>query len=496
MERVLKSTSCSFIKESLCLLMILSNWSYGTLPKRDATRFFCAVKKFGNDSQMRLIAAEVGGSAEAAPVDAQVELFDVLLDGCREAVKGGTMDPKGPLLDFFGAPVKANDVLSRVEELQLLAKRVNCYNDPISQFQALMYLKPATWSKAVRKLIHYKGQPDPLKGDALNKSVRETAQEALSAIFAGEDNSKPPPQEGLTQRIQGFGNTNFDVPSDDKKSFLSDMVGIGSATIKQGLNSLSQAQTHNKNDTGTYRGPNLRRSLTNESSYSDSKELSSQAALSSRSSTNASGSWSQDLKTSVLNGGLKIECSSFKSCSRSQTPISYVAGTWNIIDEEDVPCGPHCYLQVVRSIASMVDETLRPQLMTLLPCIFTCVRHSHVAVRLSASRCITSMAKSMTVNIMGSVIENIIPMLGDMASVNARQGVGMLTSLLVQGLGTDLVPYARLLVVPLLRCMSDCDHSVRRSVTHSFAALVPLLPLARGVSAPPVLSECLLSRSS
>nr|KAJ0193701.1 hypothetical protein LSAT_V11C800391440 [Lactuca sativa] len=31
--------------------------------------------------------------------------------------------------------------------------------------------------------------------------------------------------------------------------------------------------------------------------------------------------------------------------------------------------------------------------MTLLLCIFTCVRHSHVAVRLSASRCITSMAK-------------------------------------------------------------------------------------------------------
>ncbi|XP_023733259.1 protein CHROMATIN REMODELING 5 [Lactuca sativa] len=123
-------------------------WSYGSLPKRDATRFFRTVKKFGNDSQMRMISEEVGGSVEAAPVDAQVELFDALLDGCREAVKGGgTMDPKGPLLDFFGVPVKADDVLNRVEELQLLAKRVNRYNDPISQFQALMYLKPATWSK-------------------------------------------------------------------------------------------------------------------------------------------------------------------------------------------------------------------------------------------------------------------------------------------------------------------------------------------------------------
>ncbi|KAK9077800.1 hypothetical protein SSX86_006138 [Deinandra increscens subsp. villosa] len=152
-------------------------------------------------------------------------------------------------------------------------------------------------------------------------------------------------------------------------------------------------------------------------------------------------------------------------------------------------------IQVVRSIGSLLDETLRTQLMTLLPCIFNCVRHSHVAVRLAASRCITSMAKSMTVNIMGPIIENVIPMLGDMTSVNARQGAGMLMSLLVQGLGTDLVPYARLLVVPLLRCMSDCDHSVRRSVTHSFAALVPLLPLARGVSPPAGLSES-LSRST
>lgn len=171
-------------------------------------------------------------------------------------------------------------------------------------------------SVAVRQLIHYKGQPDPLKGDALNKSVRETAQEALSAIFAGEDNTKPPPQEGLTQRIQGFGNTNFDMPSDDKKSFLSDMVGIGSATIKHGLNTFSQSQSHNKNDSGTYRGPNLRRSLTNESSYSDSKELSSQSVVSSRSTTNASGPWGQDLKTSQVdneNGSASSSYSNEKS---------------------------------------------------------------------------------------------------------------------------------------------------------------------------------------
>ncbi|KAF5203949.1 Tata-binding protein-associated factor btaf1 [Thalictrum thalictroides] len=146
-------------------------------------------------------------------------------------------------------------------------------------------------------------------------------------------------------------------------------------------------------------------------------------------------------------------------------------------------------IQVIRSIAPVLDETLKPKILTLLPCIFKCVCHYHVAVRLAASRCITSMARSMKESVMAAVIEKAIPMLGDRSSVHARQGASMLLRLLVQGLGVELVPYSPLLVVPLLRCMSDCDTSVRQSVTHSFAALVPLLPLARGLPPPSGLSE-------
>ncbi|KAJ4797222.1 TATA-binding protein-associated factor MOT1 [Rhynchospora pubera] len=152
-------------------------------------------------------------------------------------------------------------------------------------------------------------------------------------------------------------------------------------------------------------------------------------------------------------------------------------------------------IQVVRSIASLVHELLRPQLLSLLPCILGCVRHSHVAIRLAASRCVTSMAKSITASVMTAIIETVIPMLSDETSVCARQGAGILVSLLVQGLGVELVPYAPLLVVPLLRCMSDSDRSVRQSVTHSFAALVPLLPLAKGVAVPDGLGERLSSNA-
>ncbi|KAJ3671154.1 hypothetical protein LUZ60_008580 [Juncus effusus] len=146
-------------------------------------------------------------------------------------------------------------------------------------------------------------------------------------------------------------------------------------------------------------------------------------------------------------------------------------------------------IQVMRSVASLLEESLRPQLLSLLPCILGCVRHSHVAVRLAASRCVQSMARSITESVMTAVIETVIPMLSDETSVQARQGAGILVSLLVQGLGVELVPYSPLLVVPLLRCMSDSDKSVRQSVTHSFAALVPLLPLAKGVELPDGLGE-------
>uniref|UniRef100_K7L9V7 Chromodomain-helicase-DNA-binding protein 1-like C-terminal domain-containing protein n=1 Tax=Glycine max TaxID=3847 RepID=K7L9V7_SOYBN len=141
---------------------------------------FHQVLKFGNEIQISLIAAEAG-----------------------EAVELGSLDPKGPLLDFFGVPQKVcapcrilatrfwfpnpavccptinmtpryvfqeTDcrlyfiikkvsspfkipfpsrylILTRVQGLQLLAKRISRYEDPIAQFHVLTYLKPSNWSK-------------------------------------------------------------------------------------------------------------------------------------------------------------------------------------------------------------------------------------------------------------------------------------------------------------------------------------------------------------
>lgn len=45
--------------------------------------------------------------------------------------------------------------------------------------------------------------------------------------------------------------------------------------------------------------------------------------------------------------------------------------------------------------------------------------------------------------------------------------------------GSALVPYVLLLVVPLLRCMSDASGGVRAAASVCFGELVALLPLAQ-----------------
>ncbi|KAE8655672.1 VHS domain-containing protein [Hibiscus syriacus] len=170
-------------------------------------------------------------------------------------------------------------------------------------------------SAVVRQLFHYRGQPNPLKGDALNKAVRDTAHEAISAIFAEDNNpSKPSPADELNKRIQGFGNTNFEMPPDDKKSFLSEVVGIGSASIKQGISSFTQGQSLGKNDNGNYKSPTLRRSLTGEIDLSDRYEPVQLHKETQRvSGSSASGPWGQDSRV------LKAETTTGESNSYKET---------------------------------------------------------------------------------------------------------------------------------------------------------------------------------
>jgi len=160
-------------------------------------------------------------------------------------------------------------------------------------------------SVAIRQLLQYKGQLDPLKGDAFNKAVRDTAQEAISAVFSSDDsNSKQPPSASasadLNRRIEGFGNTNFQGPSQEKKSFLSEVVDIGSATIKQGLSAFTQGHSSlikNEAAGGTYKGPhNFHDSFNDERDRGDRYEPTAYGSgiTSALSKNQSGGPWNQD----------------------------------------------------------------------------------------------------------------------------------------------------------------------------------------------------------
>lgn len=87
--------------------------------------------KFGNESQISLIAGEVGGAVGAAKPEAQIELFNALIDGCRDAVESGSSDPKVRLdyikHEFLFWLLKMNCNLENLRIL-LVDKRLNNFS--------------------------------------------------------------------------------------------------------------------------------------------------------------------------------------------------------------------------------------------------------------------------------------------------------------------------------------------------------------------------------
>ncbi|CAM6010964.1 unnamed protein product [Sphagnum balticum] len=156
------------------------------------------------------------------------------------------------------------------EVLERILKRLN-HKSPLVKQKALRLIKFAVGkagpefrreiqrqAPAVRTLTHYRGQPDALKGDALNKAVRDTAQDAVSAIFASDEKTSAIEEAG--RRTQGFGSTNYDMPPQgEKKTIFNGMIGFGSASMLQRSGS-GNSISFNTNSS-SYRGHELQGSL-------------------------------------------------------------------------------------------------------------------------------------------------------------------------------------------------------------------------------------------
>lgn len=113
------------------------------------------------------------------------------------------------------------------------------------------------YSKPVRELVHYRGSPDPLRGDSLNQKVRDTARETAEALAdqspQREMNTVRAPTRG---RIEGFGsgtgmNHSVSWEDDQQHNSREHMEGFGRdgqrafvekrpSTLSSGLSSIKE----------------------------------------------------------------------------------------------------------------------------------------------------------------------------------------------------------------------------------------------------------------
>ena len=105
------------------------------------------------------------------------------------------------------------------------------------------------------------------------------------------------------------------------------------------------------------------------------------------------------------------------------------------------------------------------------------LNHPFSAVRHLISRCLAQFCKRSLVECMEMIIEFIIESLDNETDVFARQGSIEFVYNLLEKLNYDVVPYICLLIVPVLKRMSDLDWYVRTTASLCFATLIKLYPL-------------------
>jgi TATA-binding protein-associated factor len=103
----------------------------------------------------------------------------------------------------------------------------------------------------------------------------------------------------------------------------------------------------------------------------------------------------------------------------------------------------------------------------------------------TAHRCLATLAAARPEAVLPPLLKRATPLLHGTKPLPCRLGAVEVMAALVQQLQRQLVPYTVLLVVPLLRRMSDPVAAVRQRAALCFGGLTALLPLAQGQPLPP-----------
>ncbi|CDS01912.1 related to MOT1-transcriptional accessory protein [Sporisorium scitamineum] len=138
--------------------------------------------------------------------------------------------------------------------------------------------------------------------------------------------------------------------------------------------------------------------------------------------------------------------------------------------------------------------SLCDKVVELLPALTLAIQSEFAVIRSAAAKCFAVVASCLTEVALKHVVEQVVPLIGDAASITNRQGAVELVYHTVQQLNLKILPYVIFLIVPVLGRMSDNDEKVRLVATNTFASLVKMVPLEAGLPDPPGFSEDLLQR--
>ncbi len=131
------------------------------------------------------------------------------------------------------------------------------------------------------------------------------------------------------------------------------------------------------------------------------------------------------------------------------------------------------------------SKALRDAVKGLMPWLHV----ENYALQKSISQTIAAICKKSTAQYLPLVLENLDTIIKDGSPDSSKLGGITLLSEILNGVGMEVVPYVSLIVVYVMRRMSDHSKSVRAIASKCFAQAVALMPLAHGVAIPEALSS-------
>ncbi len=134
-------------------------------------------------------------------------------------------------------------------------------------------------------------------------------------------------------------------------------------------------------------------------------------------------------------------------------------------------------LQIIEIASPHLHADLNEEAFRCLPKLCLLIQHPLKAIRHMAARCLATLSLIDTQNVMVTIINDLLPLLGQIENPINREGAIEAVTCIVHKMQFSIVPYIVLLIVPVLGRMSDQDQAVRLLATSCFATLIQLMPL-------------------